>query len=464
MYKAKEALVTRLASWGKGASFIEGMYHVASTTSGLAGPGTELEFLLVMDPGRDVNAVLDAFKVLFSEELLIALLVPSEIGCNLISLHLKGLPRVTIHIATPRDRIVGDLMQARTTATIVERVTQGSTAPIARVDEGASNKKAAIAAFVNKRVSSILHKFEIVAVAHHQSDYLGYYAIYYPLLVDTIHLQGILEGKAIANGSMKHLLNAVMAEMEHQYFTRHLLNAGFGEANTARRHFMDWFLSLVEDIAAKFGTESLPAPVEYITRFCEYIHDFYYLRNFRPVQGTDKVFRSLAPAAFEGDPRLEKWFVDNNIKTLIDLRRPDEVERSPDDAVLAKKLGQAIHLLNFNADEVSASDYTKGLIGCKDNVRLMFEAMLDSPGNTLIHCGAGKDRTGMISALIELLLGIPEEKIVAAYLLSGQDTREERIVQTLRYIKEHGGVSAYLSSCGFPEGKQGQLTEKLGAS
>jgi protein tyrosine/serine phosphatase len=153
--------------------------------------------------------------------------------------------------------------------------------------------------------------------------------------------------------------------------------------------------------------------------------------------------------------------VENSIKTLIDLRRPDGVNKDPDDPVLAKKLGQTINLLNFNADEVAASDYTKGLIGCKSEVRQMFEAMLHSPGSTLLHCGAGKDRTGITSALVELLLGVPEEKIVAAYLLSGQDTREERIVQALGFIRDHGGVRVYLESCGFPIAAQEQLIKKL---
>ncbi len=461
MYKAKDALVARLASWGKKVSFIAGIYQVSSTTSGLTGPGTELDFLLVMDPGHDVNAIFDAFKILFSEELVIALLVPSGIACNMISLHLKDMPRVSVHIVTAEEEIVRQALQASTTTVLVERSKHGSIAAFAKGGDGTHSKETAIAAFIKRRVSSLLYKYELTAVAHHQSDYLGYYAVYYPLLVETIHLQGILEGKSVADGSMKHLLNAVMSEMEQQFFTRNLLDAGFAEANAVRQHFMDWFLSLVDDAFVKFGAESLPAPVETITRFCEHVHDVHYLRNFRPVQGTDKVFRSLAPAAFEGDPRLERWFVENDIKTLIDLRRPDEVEKSPDDQAIAKKLGQTIHLLNFNADEIPASDYTRGLIGCKNEVRQMFEAMLDSPGSTLIHCGAGKDRTGIISALVELLLGIPEDKIVAAYLLSGQDTREERIVQTLGYIRGHGGVCVYLESCGFPASSQASLIKKL---
>lgn len=461
MFKAKDDVVARLTSWGKKVSFIAGLYQIAASTSGLAGPGVELDFLLVMDPGHDANSILDAIKILFSEELVMALLVPSSSTCSMVSMHLKDMPRINVYIANPAEEIVAEFLQAKNTSVLFQRSKHESLQDTARTPDKRRSKDSPIAAFIKRRVSSILHKFELAAVAHHQSDYLGFYSIHYPLLVETIHLQGILEGKAVANGSMKHLLNAVMNEPEQQYFTKHLLDAGFGDANEIRQYFMDWFFSLVEDIQDKFGTDALPAPVQDIVHFCEHVHDVYYLRNFRPVQGTSKVFRSLAPAAYAGDPRLERWFVDNDIKTIIDLRRPDEIAKAPDDAALASKLGQVIHLLNFNADEVAASDYTKGLIGCKDEVRQMFEAMLNSPGNTLIHCGAGKDRTGMISALVELLLGVPEEKIVAAYLLSGQDTREERIVQTLKYIQARGGVQAYLESCGFSKDVQRKLVAKL---
>ncbi|MEX2758658.1 MAG: tyrosine-protein phosphatase [Candidatus Sigynarchaeota archaeon] len=461
MYKVKEDLIARLAAWGKKVSFIAGLYQVTSPASSLAGPGIEIDFLLMVDPGHDANVILDALKILFSEELVIALLVPFGNTCNMISLHLKDMPRVNVFIATPAEEAVREFIHAGTISVLAERSKHGGLLIDDKARAGTSSKESATASFLKKRVSSILHKFELAAIAHHHSDYLGYYAIHYPMLVETIHLQGVLAGKSVPNGSTKHLLNAVMGEAEQQYFTKYMLNAGFGEANATRQYFMDWFLSLVEDIFAKFGADALPASVETITSFCEHVHDVYYLRNFRPVQGTGKVFRSLAPAAFSGDPRLEKWFVENEIKTLIDLRRPEEVERDPDDPILAKKLGQTIHALNFNADDVPASDYTKGLIGCKDNVRQMFEAMLASPGNTLIHCGAGKDRTGVISALVELLLGVPEEKIVAAYLLSGQDTREERILQALSFIRDNGGITTYLSSCGFSHDKQKQLIRKL---
>jgi protein-tyrosine phosphatase len=37
----------------------------------------------------------------------------------------------------------------------------------------------------------------------------------------------------------------------------------------------------------------------------------------------------------------------------------------------------------------------------------------------VFHCTAGKDRTGLLSALVLSLLGVPEETIIADYALSG---------------------------------------------
>lgn len=50
-------------------------------------------------------------------------------------------------------------------------------------------------------------------------------------------------------------------------------------------------------------------------------------------------------------------------------------------------------------------------------VRLLAEA--DSPA--VFHCAAGKDRTGVISAVLLSLLGVPEETIIADYAFSRQN-------------------------------------------
>jgi len=51
----------------------------------------------------------------------------------------------------------------------------------------------------------------------------------------------------------------------------------------------------------------------------------------------------------------------------------------------------------------------------------MFQAILDMPeGAFLVHCSAGKDRTGVACALILHALGVSEETVFADYLLTNQ--------------------------------------------
>lgn len=48
----------------------------------------------------------------------------------------------------------------------------------------------------------------------------------------------------------------------------------------------------------------------------------------------------------------------------------------------------------------------------------MFELLLEAEHKVLIHCAAGKDRTGFAAALILDALGVPEEAIIEDYLLT----------------------------------------------
>ena len=52
-----------------------------------------------------------------------------------------------------------------------------------------------------------------------------------------------------------------------------------------------------------------------------------------------------------------------------------------------------------------------------------FEALGDAPGAVLIHCAAGKDRTGVLAALTHVLLGVHADDVMADYLLTNEAAR-----------------------------------------
>jgi protein-tyrosine phosphatase len=53
-----------------------------------------------------------------------------------------------------------------------------------------------------------------------------------------------------------------------------------------------------------------------------------------------------------------------------------------------------------------------------ESLKLYFEALATRPGASLLHCAAGKDRTGLAAALLHTLLGVHHDDVVADYLLT----------------------------------------------
>jgi protein-tyrosine phosphatase len=69
-------------------------------------------------------------------------------------------------------------------------------------------------------------------------------------------------------------------------------------------------------------------------------------------------------------------------------------------------------------------------------------AVAEAPGAPiLVHCASGKDRTGVVVAVLLLTLGVPRELIVEEYLLSDGGVERAWIEQALDGV---GDVGRYL--------------------
>src|SRR5690606_3711746 len=65
-------------------------------------------------------------------------------------------------------------------------------------------------------------------------------------------------------------------------------------------------------------------------------------------------------------------------------------------------------------------------------LRLFFQRLCDTEGRILVHCTAGKDRTGVLVALIQHILGVSHGDIIANYLLSNEASDINQFAEAVR--------------------------------
>ena len=122
--------------------------------------------------------------------------------------------------------------------------------------------------------------------------------------------------------------------------------------------------------------------------------------------------------------------INKNIKTIVDLRSPEEIDSRPDAVI---KGIDDISLTLSVIDDAKLVVY-RGLelpdliecyqqlvaINLKDAWSKIFDLILNNDGGFLFHCSQGKDRTGVVIAIILCALGIDKKTIIDDYLLTNQ--------------------------------------------
>jgi len=138
-----------------------------------------------------------------------------------------------------------------------------------------------------------------------------------------------------------------------------------------------------------------------------------------------RVFRSDSlHSAGDDDARL---IVERlGLATVIDLRETDEVARHGRGALAPASLGY--HHLPLLGTEVAADEidritlreaYSRMLHASAARVVEILAVAADPAAQPLVfHCVAGKDRTGIVAALLLSALGVSDDDIVADYVLT----------------------------------------------
>lgn len=189
------------------------------------------------------------------------------------------------------------------------------------------------------------------------------------------------------------------------------------------------------------------------------------------------------------------------VATVIDLRNPQELaqEANPftddvrvryDNVPLFSALAPVEMMAAQSSDFDMGDRYCQALDNCQPAIAKVLTMIAHAPdGIVLFHCTAGKDRTGIIAALLLAHAGVDEAVIIEDYALTGSifapllaDLRVRAVARgvpssladvvlasaphsmarTLGHLAgRYGGVGAYLAQIGLDQSEITSLERRL---
>lgn len=173
------------------------------------------------------------------------------------------------------------------------------------------------------------------------------------------------------------------------------------------------------------------------------------LHNFRDLGGYaaaggravrwGRLYRSDSLGKLHEQPEDRARFLALGVRTVIDLRYPWEIEGS---SRVPEQDGLAFHNLSIEhrpyvqADIDPALDPWRYLAdrfaevaadGAVEIRRVLELIATEGHAPLVFHCASGKDRTGLVAALVLTLLGVSEQDIVADFALT--ELAADRLLQ-----------------------------------
>jgi protein-tyrosine phosphatase len=197
------------------------------------------------------------------------------------------------------------------------------------------------------------------------------------------------------------------------------------------------------------------------------------------------------------DDRGRAAFLAHGVRSVIDLRTPAEVAKDPDplwhehgvDYQLIPQQDEQLWRELDGFARTRAERDAAAIDRRAERIVAMMRAVANAPpGGVLIHCLAGKDRTGIAVALLLALVGVDDAQIAADYALSeaglapeldaalaaapsdeerarimrSYDARPETMLSTLAHLRaRHGGAEAYLARAGLSDADIQRIRERL---
>jgi protein-tyrosine phosphatase len=154
-------------------------------------------------------------------------------------------------------------------------------------------------------------------------------------------------------------------------------------------------------------------------------------------------------------------FAELGVRSVLDLREESERSATPESDCVGRQarivfaplpipytVSPIEYLADLDADESIATAFH--LLGDRDAYPIYF------------HCTYGRDRTGVLAALILLALGASPDAIMREYSLSKASVgaTPPSLMAVLREVERRGGIEAHLANLGISDAELAMLRER----
>lgn len=198
----------------------------------------------------------------------------------------------------------------------------------------------------------------------------------------------------------------------------------------------------------------------------------------------------------------QQYLLEYGIKTVVDIRDEWEAKHYPNPFQHSPMVAyQNVPLIgdalsndkSFQAESKKLTQlsemYNRYIEHCQPQILKIFTVLAQSKSGTIFHCHAGKDRTGIITALLLRVMGVAVNDIAQDYSLSRQEidhlvaewrqyaiennrdleqlernvaSDPQTIIDMLDFVDaQYGSVAAYLKMCGLSDALMAQLKNRF---
>lgn len=312
-------------------------------------------------------------------------------------------------------------------------------------------------------IQKFKYEFEKASCAHKKSEANHAYFFYNIAFHEAVKLRYWAASKNKNSYLPKNLTTEIFTLEENEIFYQLNGTLYLPEWNKKKRALLSFFYETIDKLAIADAVK------EDARDFCEWVYKRDFFWNFRDVSKFNpnikagRVFRSSALSVYQHEPFFENLRKTHSFGVLIDFRDDHELAKAP---YQTETLSQIRHvhcpIAPQNQDEAFRAQHVYGtnveiayryFVYCaKDAYKKAILALLTELAeekSAVVHCKAGKDRTGCFISLLHLLTEAPLEALQADYLASEMDTDAQILAIFLSGVEARGGVTAYLIDCGL---------------